>query len=248
MFKTASGHLGGGRRRVILILFMFARFVFVPVVLLCTVLPSGALLVPFTEDFTAGASGWLNGSSAAPTWSATGGVDGGGYISSTATMSSAGFGAALFRGNASSDASGDAFAGNWLTGGVSVFSAYVRHDALQALDIFARLDAGAGAAASSVFFNIPANEWFQIALPIVDSPTSFQSYGAAGPAGFSTVFSTIQNIQFFAATNSPAGTYTFSLDKVSSVPEPGIVGLLGFGAALLAWHGARRRQESSQRQ
>jgi hypothetical protein len=40
-----------------------------------------ALIVPFTEDFSTGSSNWLNGSSAAPSWSATGGVDDGGYIS-----------------------------------------------------------------------------------------------------------------------------------------------------------------------
>ena len=84
----------------------------------------------------------------------------------------------------------------------------------------------------------------QISIPIVDSPTSFQSYGAAGPFGFGTVFTNIQNIQFFAATNAPAGTYNFSLDKVSSVPEPGTMGMLGLGAALLAWHCARRRKAS----
>lgn len=227
---------------------MLTRLLLVPLAVMSSLLPAQALIVPYTEDFTTGASNWLTGASAAPTWSATGGVDGGGYISSSATMSSAGFGAALFRGNASSDASGDAFVGNWLTSGVSLFSAYIKHDATQALDIFARLDAGAGAAASSVFYNVPANQWFLISIPIVDSPTSFQSYGAAGPTGFSTVFGNIQNIQFFAATNSPAGTYSFSLDKVSSVPEPGIMGMLGFGAALLAWHGARRRKGSSQRQ
>ena len=228
---------------------MNTRFFLVPLAIAAiTIVPAQALIVPFTEDFTTGASNWLNGSYATPTWSATGGVDGGGFISSSATMSGSGFGAALFRGNASSDASGDAFSGNWLTGGVSLFSTYIKHDALQALDVFARLDAGAGAAASSVFFSVPANQWFQISIPIVDSPTSFQSYGSARTNGFSTVFANIQNIQFFAATNAPAGTYNFSLDKVSSVPEPGIVGMLGFGAALLAWHGARRRKPSSHRQ
>lgn len=204
-----------------------------------------ALIVPFTEDFSVGNANWLTGTSTNAPWSATGGVDDGSYIQSTATMTTSGFGAPLFRGNAASDASGDAFVGNWLGGGVSLFTAFIKHDATQVLDIFARLDAGGGAAASSVFFSIPADQWFQISIPIVDSPSSFQSYGAAGPAGFSTVFTNIQNVQFFAATSSPAGTYGFSLDKVSVVPEPGIVGMLGLGAALLACHLARRRKDSS---
>jgi len=209
---------------------------------------AAALIVPFTEDFSTGNANWLTGSSVGATWSATGGVDDGGYISATVTMTTTGFGAPLFRGNAASDASGDAFVGNWLSGGVTLFTAFIKHDATQALDIFARLDAGAGSAASSVFFNVPANQWFQMSIPIVNAPTSFQSYGAAGPAGFSTVFANIQNVQIFAATNSPSGTYGFSLDKVSSVPEPGILGMLGFGVALLVWHCARCRKTSSQRQ
>jgi hypothetical protein len=207
-----------------------------------------ALMVPFTEDFSSGNANWLTGASTSAPWSATGGVGGGGHISSSATMTTSGFGAPIFRGNAAADASGDAFVGNWLGGGVSLFTAYIRHDAPGALDLFARLDAGGGSAASSVFFSVPSNQWFQMSLPIVNSPTSFQSYGAAGPSGFSTVFANIQNVQFFAATNSPAGTYSFSLDQVSVVPEPGIMGMLGFGAALLAWQGARRRKASSQRQ
>lgn len=210
--------------------------------------PASGLVVPFTEDFSAGNASWLTGASSSAPWSATGGVDGGGHILSTATMTTTGFGAPLFRGNASSGASAGAFVGNWLSGGVSLFSAFIKHDAPVALDMFARLDAGGGAAASSVFFSVPSDQWFQMSIPIVNSPASFQSYGAAGPAGFSTVFGNIQNVQFFAATNSPAGTYNFSLDKVSSVPEPGIMGMLGFGAALLAWHGLRHRKTSSQLQ
>jgi hypothetical protein len=220
-------------------------FLAVSLALVVFALPASALVVPFTEDFSANNASWLTGSSSSAPWSATGGVDGGGHISSTATMTTTGFGAPLFRGNAASDASGDAFVGNWLSGGVSFFSAFIRHDAPQALDIFARLDAGGGAAASSVFFSVPSNQWFQMSVPIVNSPTSFQSFGAAGPAGFNTVFANIQNVQFFAGTNSPSGTYGFSLDKVSVVPEPGLAGLLGMGAGVLAWQAARRRKTLS---
>lgn len=201
-----------------------------------------ALIVPFTEEFSANASGWLTGASQSPTWNSTGGADGGAYISANATMTSAGFGAILFRGNAANDASGDAFVGNWLTGGVSAFTAFVRHDGPQALDLFARLDAGAGAAASSVFYSVPANQWFQISIPIVNSPTSFQSYGAAGPSGFNTVFSGIQNVQFTASPSSPAGTFRFDLDKVSTVPEPGTIGLVALSAIVLLGISLRRRK------
>jgi hypothetical protein len=189
-----------------------------------------ALVVPFTEDFTSGASNWLNGSSAAPTWSATGGVSDGGYISAPGAISGTGFGTIVFRGNAAADASGDAFVGNWLTGGVTTFSAYVKHDALVPLNFYARLDAGSGRAGSSVDFSVPVGSWFQLNVPIVDAPTSFQSYGAGT---FSTVFSSILNVQIALSTiqdPSTAGqTYNVSLDQVATVPEPASGALLGLG-------------------
>lgn len=198
-----------------------------------------ALINPYNETFATNNANWLTGASQSASWTNSGGVDGGGYITLTATMASSGFGAALFRGNAASDASGDAFVGNWLNGGVTLFSAYIKHDAGVNLDIYARLDAGAGRAASSVFFSIPSGQWYQMSIPIVESTNSFQSYGAGT---FSSVFTNVQNVQFFANTNAPAGTYNFSLDNVSVVPEPSTVGLLGLGAALLAYRARRRRQ------
>jgi len=199
-----------------------------------------ALIVPFTEDFTSGASNWLNGSSAAPTWSATGGVDDGGYISAPGAISAGGFGTIVFRGNAATDASSDAFVGNWLTGGVSTFSAFVRHDAPVALNFYARFDAGSGRAASSVDFSVPVGGWFQLNIPIAEA--SFQSYGAAGSgtAAFNSVFSSILNVQIALSTTqdpSTAGqTYNVSLDRVATVPEPSVAALgsltlLGFLAS-----------------
>jgi len=194
-----------------------------------TIVPAQALLVPFTEDFTSGAANWLNGSSTAPGWSATGGVDGGGYISAPGAIT------IVFRGNASADASGDAFVGDWISGGVSTFSAYLSHNAPVALNFYARLDAGSGRAGSTVDFSVAPGAWFQLEVPIVNAPTSFQSYGAGS---FATVFNGIQNVQIaLSATQDPstAGqTYNVSLDRVAIVPEPGTMALLAIGALGLA--------------
>lgn len=210
--------------------------------LVVSALQANALVVPFTEDFTAGTAGWLNGSSTAPTWSSAGGVNGGGYISAPGTISSGGFGPIVFRGNASADASGDAFVGNWLSGGVSAFSAYVLHDAPVALNFYARLDAGTGRAGSSIDFSVAPGSWFQLNVPIVES--SFQSFGAAGmgAAAFNSVFSGILNVQIaLSASQDPstAGqTYNISLDRVATVPEPGTLSLVILAA--IAWGAVRR--------
>jgi len=225
----------------------------VPLILLIALIAATtsakALIVPFTEDFSTGASNWLNGSSAAPTWSATGGVDGGGYVSASNTVVTTGFGAIVFRGNALADASSDAFVGNWITGGVSTFSAYVYHEAPVALNFYARLDAGAGRAGSSVDFTVPRATWFQLSLPITDGSSSFQSYGAGT---FATVFNNIQNVQIAMSTNqAPAvvgQTYNIGLDKVSVVPEPRTWSLLGLTACILAFLRLRRRAPLSANQ
>ncbi len=215
---------------------MFTRFLLVPLILIASLLPVHALIVPFTEDFSSGASNWLNGSSAAPTWSATGGVDGGGHISAPGAISAGGFGTIVFRGNASADASGDAFVGDWIGGGVSAFSAYVSHDAPVALNFYARLDAGAGRAGSSIDFSVAPGAWFQLNVPIVNSSTSFQSYGAGT---FATVFNGIQNVQIaLSSTQDPstAGqTYNVSLDRVATVPEPKTISMLALAALSLGF-------------
>jgi hypothetical protein len=211
---------------------------------LLVLVPSGAaLMVPFTEDFSTGASDWLSGAGAAPTWLEAGGAGGGGYISAPGAITSGGFGSIVFRGNNAADASGDAFVGNWLSGGVTVFSAYLRHDAPVALNFFARIDAGSGRAGSSVDFSVPAGQWFQLNVPIVDSPASFQSFGAGT---FNNVFTNIQNIQIvLSSTQDPATagqTYSVGLDQVSIVPEPGTLGLAVGGLAAVAWwHRCRSR-------
>lgn len=221
---------------------MLKRLFLVPLAIAAGMVPAQALIVPFTEDFTSGASNWLNGASAAPTWSATGGVDGGGYISAPGAITTGGFGTIVFRGNGAADASGDAFVGDWITGGVSTFSAYVSHNAPVSLNFYARLDAGSGRAGSSVDFSVAPGAWFQLNVPIINSPTSFQSYGAGT---FATVFNGIQNVQIALSTTqdpSTAGqTYNVSLDQVATVPEPGMVSLLAFAALGLALLGRRAR-------
>ncbi len=229
---------------------MLPRYSFAALaILIAAAVPTTALVVPFTEDFAVGNSNWTTGNTnIAAGWSSAGGVLDGSYITSTGTVLTTGFGAIVFRGNAAADASGDAFVGDWLTGGVSNFSAFVRHDAPTALNIYARIDAGAGRAGSSIDFSVPSGTWFQLNIPIVDAPTSFQSYGAGT---FATVFNNIQNVQIAVSTNqAPAvvgQTYNFSLDRVAVVPEPGTSGLLGLAAGFAAFGAWRKLRAASQK-
>lgn len=214
---------------------------------------ASAVTVPFTEAFATNTAGWVIGlvpsGTDSPTWSSSGGVDNGGFISLSRTMSASqfngsGFGFITFRGNAAADASGDAFVGNWLTAGVSGFSAAVRHNAPAAINMYLRIDAGGGAAASSVVFSVPSNTWTTIGVPIIDGTSSFQSYGAGT---FSGVFSNVQNVQIALAPTQPAEvldgttTYTFGLDNVSAVPEPSAIALAVAAAGSVAGLHLRRR-------
>ena len=211
--------------------------------LLASVFPASALIVPFTEDFTSSNASWATGnSSVAAGWSPTGGVDDGGFITSSGTVATSGFGAIVFRGNAATNASGGAFVGNWIGGGVTTFSAYIWHDAPVALNFYARLDAGAGRAGSSIDFSVPSSNWFQLEVPLVDAPTSFQSYGAGS---FTSVFTNIQNVQIALSTNQTPGivgqVVNVGLDRVSVVPEPSTWALLLFSAGCLVFSVLPRR-------
>ncbi|MBX3739390.1 MAG: PEP-CTERM sorting domain-containing protein [Akkermansiaceae bacterium] len=207
---------------------------------------SASAAIAYTETFDTNASGWLTGASTAAAYSATGGVGNSGYISSTTTFTSGATGAfgapplqILMRGNAASDASSDAYVGNWITAGISSLTVTVRHNYSEALNLYARLDAGGGAAASlanlSAYAVLP-DTWTTITIPIFDSPASstgpFLSYGGAG--AFEPVFSNIQNVQlgFYVPASTTITNLVMDVDTVTTaVPEPASLGLAAFAGA-----------------
>lgn len=201
--------------------------------------PAGAVTVPFVEDFAVDAANWRDNATNPLTWNASGGPDGGSYVSVT-LGSLSGNGTIQFRANDSLNASGDAFVGNWI-GSVSVISAQVIHDAPQPINFFFRF-AGAGAMVGLTPAVAP-NTWTTISVAI--------DPGSLTPAGgtFAGVMGNVLNLQ--VGTSVPVGLanqpFTYGLDDVTlvPVPEPATAGFLAGGLALLGWAGRRRALRQS---
>lgn len=234
---------------------MLTRLFLVPLAVMASMVPAQALIVPFTEDFTSGASNWLNGASAAPTWSATGGVGNSPYISYTSPDFTSGGSSPfppfpppfqlMFRANSSANASGGAFVGDWLSGGVSSLSVAVRHNYDSTLHFYSRLASTGGAGASLAFddaFALAPNTWTTINIPIVESDPPFLGYGSGT---FSSTFSNIQNLQFglYLPANTTFTGLRMDIASASVVPEPGTIGLVAFGlTGLVLLHRRRSRR------
>ena len=198
----------------------------------------------FTETFEAGANGWLQGSFSAPTYNATGALDGSAYITSTADLNSAGpFGLTIFRGQDDFDASGDAFVGDYLAGGIDRVSFDFRHNAGQDLGIALRVATSNNFPAFAVELAEPvaSGEWVTLSFDLSFFNPLLTIEGAPTPDAFNAIMQSVGNIQVSA--DRPDGLSTplvvdFDLDNVSITPAPGSLALLGLGGLAAA----RRRR------
>lgn len=211
-----------------------------------------AATVPFTETFASGNANWSIGSStvyAAATWNATGGPSGGTFISRLGSGTGGPFsGPTIFRGQDNFDSSGDAFVGDWIADGVGTFSIDFFHDHSIALNVSVRFanslnDPGA----SSVSYSVNPSTWTTLTVPIVDSASSFQTYGSLGsvpnPTSFSTIFSSIGNIQLSLPTGTDLPSVTFGIanPSIAPVPEPATWTVMGAAAVVGLAMRLRRR-------
>ncbi len=205
--------------------------------------PALAVDNPFTEDFSSSSNNWSTASVFTPVGLVmTGGPDGSQYATRSFSFGASGAGdqPILFRGQSNFNSSGGAFVGNWLTGGVTEFSFSIRHNAPEALDIFARFsNPSPGAGVVSLATGIAPNTWTLITVDITNQ-AGFIYEGL--PTLYNTVFGNVGRVQLGAIVPADlAGTtasYTFDIDNVSIVPVPGAAGLLGL-AGLVA---TRRRR------
>jgi len=221
----------------------------VPVCLAIVAASSSSALaanVPFTEDFSTDAANWFTGDSAGPlSFSATGGPDGpnDSFVSGTLNFANAVPGSTpiAFRGQDNFGSSNGAFAGNWITGGVSELSFSIRHNGPVPIPFFVRY-AGPGnpgpAAISLLGAPVLPNTWTDIVVPI--DPSEFFIF--EGPLTFESVFSSIARLQIGVLVDAPyAGLdadFTFDIDDIAIIPSPAVASLFAVGSIF----GVRKRR------
>ncbi len=201
-----------------------------------------ATIVPFEESFSADSAGWGKGSSGvvALDWTATGGSDGGGFAGSSFNFQNSAVNTTPPILHAVPSASGGAFAGNWITSGVSDFSAFVKHDAGIPLTFFMRVAPNAGPGAVGVIFApVPSGVWTEINWGIFNGNPQTIFEGTS----FATAFANVARVQIGVMTPAAlAGVnqdVMFSVDQAAITPEPATLGLLAAGVLLT---GVRKRR------
>ncbi|CAG0981700.1 hypothetical protein PHYC_01800 [Phycisphaerales bacterium] len=191
-----------------------------------------AVVVPFTETFSADSAGWRDSTSTALNWFASGGDGGTAYVSGPFNFVNnlANDTPVILRGQSNFNSSGGAIFGNWIADGVTSFSIAVRHNAGQPLNFFSRFASPAafpGAVAVN-FAPVMPNTWTTLTFPIDPSNPQFISFEGSD---FNTVFSNVGRVQVgVSVPASMAGvdqSFAFDLDTVSLVPAPGALALLG---------------------
>jgi hypothetical protein len=211
---------------------------------------SPALTFPFTENFASSDANWKDNASLPLSYVATGGADGGGYVSTDFSFDGLAAGPTLFRGQGNFDSSGDAFVGNWLTAGVGEVRAYVRHDAPVAIDYFVRIATANNfpGLAIELSQSVPAGDaWTLLKF---NTSASNPLLTVEGPPNFyASAMGAVGNVQFGVSLpeslTMDATAYTFDLDGVSiAVPEPTTFGLVlvGLAAVGLGRGGLRSRR------
>lgn len=209
-----------------------------------------ALTLGFTEEFATNVSGWENAGSSPLTWQAAGGPDGSSNASTPFNWfgfsNPFGGGPVIFRGASADNASGGAFIGNWLTGGVTTISAWFYQETGETLMPFIRFASSFNfpAAVINGTTPIPTNTWTEVVFDI--DPNNPLCFGEGVTCA--VALSNVGNVQF--GTDAPASlvatdqAYYLAIDKIgiNTVPEPATGMMLA--AALLGLGAARRRRSA----
>lgn len=204
-----------------------------------------ALTIGYTEEFATNVTGWENSASLPLTFEASGGPDGSSNASTTFNWfgfsNPFGGGPVIFRAAASDNASGGAFIGDWLAGGVTTISAWFYQETSETLTPFIRFASSfnfPGAVINSTT-PIAPNTWTQVVFDI--DPLNPLCFGEGVTCA--VALSNVGNVQF--GTNAPAAliatnqAYDLAIDKVgiNTVPEPATGMMLGVALAGLGAFG-----------
>lgn len=217
------------------------RCFFLPAIAaLCTfsTCSSALALSAYTEHFPTNTASWISPSAPA-TFAPAGGPDGSSYITVERNPTQISFGSSVtvLTGMDSLNASSDQFVGDWLGSGLTHFSAYVRHNATEALPISTRFATSAnfpGTTSSATL--VQPNTWTQLNYDILPSSIGTTLNPEGPPNVFNQTFTAVGNIQFFfsvpPALTGSAANITFGFDQISTTPEPAsallaTVGMLG---------------------
>lgn len=203
-----------------------------------------ALTVPFTEHFASGNANWTNSANAPMDFVGAGGPDGSSYTSATFNFvgTNPQSTPAIIRCQSNTGASGGAFFGNWIGGGVTQLSFFIRHDATVSFNVFARFTNSAlfpGLAAVEPV-PVPGGAWTQVVIPINAGAAYIPEPGAT----FAGVFSDLARMQIGVLPGQLAGlnaTVRFDIDRVSIVPVPGVGSSVVLAGVCMT---ARRRRRS----
>jgi len=203
---------------------------------------ASALSVPYTEEFAAGVAGWEGSSGDPLVFEGSGGPDSSSHASTSFNYfgysSPFGAGPVLFRANDSDGASGDAFVGDWIAGGVQQLSVWVFHDTPESLSFYLRVAVPTnfpGAVIANPTLVAP-NTWTELVFPI--DPGSSLCTGETITCA--QALASVGNLQF--GTSAPAAlaaldeSHHLAIDRVaiSNVPEPATGSLLALGVVGLA--------------
>lgn len=211
-----------------------------------------AAVTPVTETFATSAHGWLNSSSTAATYVASGGTGGAndGYITGTGTFSSSPTSPAIvFRANSSAvtttpTASGNAFFGDYNAGDIHYISFDVRTNYTGTVDFGVRFATSNNFPGRNVYvpatFDGTSSDWTHLVIPFYYGAPNSIAEGPDSQAAYDSVLSSVGRLQIFALTPTGAAGQTFSLDVDNvaiAVPEASSMAL-----ALPAFALLRRRR------
>jgi hypothetical protein len=207
---------------------------------------ASAAITDFYETFASGAQNWRNSNGASVLgWTASGGPDGGAYVTSVFNLSgtsAGGFPPTVIRAQSNFGSSGGAYVGNWIAAGVTGVSFQFRHNLSESITVTGRFatpvnNPGASVASSLV---VAPNTWTLVSFDLREGSPDFVSLGGGTYAG---IFSNIGNMQLGFTVPAPlAGQNidgSFDLANFAVVPAPAATAL-----ALLAapGFGGRRRR------